>query len=76
MTEEIARVSELTSEAKLNDEDFIAMYAKVGNALSESFGKEAVDTGMGGGWADYWVRHEGVEYKLVMKPHKSLSKPQ
>lgn len=66
----VEKVCELASESNFNDADFIEIYRKVGDALKEAFG--LVDSGMGGGWCDFWIRHGDVEYKIVMKPHRSL----
>lgn len=69
-----SRVCDLASGENLNDDAFIEMYRRVGDALSGAFGK--VDSGMGGGWCDFWLRAGDVEYKLVLKPHKALKATQ
>lgn len=68
----IERVYELAKEAKLADDDLLTMYAAVGDMLRANFGAKAVDSGVGGGQVDFWVRFGDVEYKLVMAPHRSL----
>lgn len=67
------RVCDLAKEAKLNDDDFIELYRKVGDALRSAFPENAVDSGMGGGWLDFWIRWGDMEYKMVLKPHKTLA---
>lgn len=73
--EQTERVCDLAAEAGLNDDDMIRLYGRISNALSTEFGPGKVDSGMGGGWCDFWIRDGGMEYKLVMKPHRSLGKP-
>lgn len=63
------KVCELAAEAKLNDADMLELYSKVREALA-AIG--SVDSGIGGGWCDFWIQHNGIEYKLVMKPHRVL----
>ena len=68
----IERVCELARESNLADGDMLDMYAKVGDALRTAFGEKSVDSGVGGGQVDFWLRFGDVEYKLVMVPHRSL----
>ena len=66
------KVSDLAAEHNLNDADMIDLYSAVSEALREKFADGAVDSGMGGGWCDFWIRFRGVEYKLVITPHRNL----
>jgi hypothetical protein len=70
------RVCELASEDRLNDDVMLGVFTKVADALVGAFGPTGVDTGMGGGWCDFWIRDGDVEYKLTMNVHRSLAKPQ
>lgn len=70
------RVCDLAAESNLNDDHMISVYSRVVRALAAEFGPTAVDSGMGGGWCDFWLRDDNIEFKLVMKPHKGLGKPQ
>ena len=77
MSEELHnRVCELASDERLNDDAMLGTFTKVADALVGAFGPTGVDTGMGGGWADFWIRDGEVEYKLTMKINRSLVKPQ
>lgn len=70
------RVSELATELLPHaDADLLGVYSQINEALVVAFGKTNVDSGTGGTWCDFWVRHGGIEYKLEMKPHRSLGKP-
>lgn len=69
-------VCEVAKEANLNDADMIDLYSFVSEALRQKFVDGTVDSGMGGGWCDFWIRFRGVEYKLVMTPHRNLAAPQ
>lgn len=68
-------VKELAAENNLADDDFLEMYSLVNVALKEKF-PDAVDSGIGRGWCDFWIKRGDVEYKLVMKPHRSLKATQ
>lgn len=66
--------AELAAEYGLADADMLSVYSKIGEALRGAFG--ACDSGVGQGWCDFWVQHQGVEYKLVMKPHRATGTTQ
>lgn len=65
-------VADLAAEHNLNDSDMIELYSFVSEALRQKFYDGTVDSGMGAGWCDFWIRFRGVEYKLVMTPHRVL----
>lgn len=74
MSEELHdRVCELASEGNINDDAMLGTFKKVADALSAAFGPTGLDTGMGAGWCDFWVRDGDVEYKLVMTPRRNLT---
>lgn len=74
MSERVDRVCDLAEEAGLADADLLTVYRKIREAIGVAFNGD-VDSGVGGSWCDFWVRHDGVEYKLVLKPHRCLKVP-
>jgi hypothetical protein len=70
MSEEAGAVATLAVANGLADADMMGMYKKVRAALADAFGD--VDSGVGSGQCDFWIQHEGVEYKIVATPHKLL----
>lgn len=77
MSDDLSKqVCDLAGESGLADDAMLAMYSKVHAALRQAFGDTSVDSGVGGGWCDFWVKEGDVEYKLVMKPHRNLGRPQ
>lgn len=73
--EQTKTVCQLADELLGADKDMMGVYATITQLLCEAYGKTNVDSGTGGTWCDFWVRHGGIEYKLEMKPIRSLVKP-
>ena len=70
------RVCELAAEEGLADTDTLSVYSRVHEALRKEFGDTAIDSGIGGGALDFWVRAGGMEYKVVFKLNRAIGKPQ
>lgn len=72
MNENNEKVMEMAEQHGLADADTIALYGEVCEALFAKFDKKNVDSGIGMGECDFHIRWRGVEYHLVMKPHRSI----
>lgn len=70
--EQSKQVADSALACGLADGDFLECYIAVGEALRAKFGE--ADTGVGGGYAEFWIPFRGVEYKLVMKVNRKLGK--
>lgn len=65
-------VNQLSESFGLADSSMLKVRTKILIALKSCFGE--VDSGVGAEQCDFWIKDEGVEYKLVMSPNRSLRK--
>lgn len=60
-------VARIAVDAGIADPSTVMFYERLHAALSVQFGRENVDSGIGLGSIDFWIRNDGTEYVLNVK---------